>query len=161
MSDILNSVLINEKELKEQQLSKEKSITSQEEQKSYENCKAFEEEEKNIINDPTIPFSVQSGDFYFEEGYKKFAANENEEAYQLFYKGVLLNHTLCQKYYLEALATGGFGIEKNEDEADKMYLTLAYKGDWDAICNFNEIDPNILKKNTVQEAFDYYKNLGT
>ena len=100
------------------------------------------------------------GDSYFAEGLKKIMAHEEKEAYRLFYQGVLLNHDLCQKYYMEALATGCCGIEKNEDEAEKIYLTLAFKGDWDAICNYNEIDPNILKKNTVEEALEYYKSSG-
>ena len=110
----------------------------------------IQKEEENQPNSSDI----QTGDYYFANGFQKMELKDYEGATKMFEIGAKLNHLLCQKYYAKSLISGR-GIKKNDDEGWKLLLKSAFDGDWDCECTFNEMDPKILKHNGFEEAWEY------
>ena len=100
--------------------------------------------------------AMETGDYYYMEGYNQLELNDPKAAAQMFEKGSKLNHRLCQKYYAEALLTG-YGIEKNEVEGWKLLLKTAYEKEWDCECTFNEMDPKILQYDSWEKAWEFFR----
>ena len=147
------------------------SITEMEEIKITK-CKKKTETTLELVMNNTIPILATNerregeisdlnvdGNILFEKAMEKLDSNETKEAAQLLGQGAQLDHFLCQKFYLNFLVEGLHVVEKNVDEGLKLALKLAFKGDYDSKCSFNEINPNILKQGGIEEAYFYYKNL--